>query len=38
MTRSLIFLIIGLGIVWVIMDEYYGDKKIISRLVEGIVQ
>lgn len=36
MERSLIFLILGLGLIWVLLDEFMGDKKIISRIVGGI--
>ncbi len=36
MERSLIFLILGLGLIWVLMDEFTGDHKIITRIVNGI--
>lgn len=37
MDRSLVLLILGLGIFWVILDEFWGDKKLISKLVKGII-
>lgn len=36
MERSLIFLIMILGIVWVIFDELSGGKKLISKTVKGL--
>lgn len=36
MERSLFFLILILGIIWVVFDEIWGDKKIITKVVKGL--
>lgn len=37
MERSIFFLIIGLGIVYVIFSEIWGDKKYISNIANMIM-
>lgn len=37
MVRSLMFLILALGVVWLLINEGAGGKKLISKAVKGLL-
>lgn len=37
MERALVLMILLLGVVWVILNEFVGEKKYITNFVEGVM-